>query len=221
MGIVNLTPNLKVVGGLRYETTQLNVKAGDGTTGNIDLGDLLYSLNTIYALNDKSNLRLAATKTLARPNLRELAPFEQFDTKNGFFNVGNTQLKRTLIQNFDLRYELYPRTGELIALSGFYKDFSDPILRQFNPRATTPELRFINIPEAVVYGAELELRKQLDILGPAFRSFYFSSNVALIYSSYDIPEEEVAASRAINPAYDRSSRPFQGQAPYIVNLVLS
>jgi TonB-dependent receptor len=221
MGIVNLTPNLKVVGGLRYETTQLNVEAGDGTTGNIDLGDLLYSLNAIYALSDKSNLRLAATKTLARPNLRELAPFEQFDTKNGFFNVGNTQLKRTLIQNFDLRYELYPRTGELIALSGFYKNFSDPILRQFNPRATTPELRFINIPEALVYGAELELRKQLDIFGPAFRSFYFSSNFALIYSSYDIPEEELAASRAISPAYDRTSRPFQGQAPYIVNLILS
>jgi outer membrane receptor protein involved in Fe transport len=65
------------------------------------------------------------------------------------------------------------------------------------------------------------LRKQLDIFGSAFRSFYFSANFALIYSSYDIPEEELAASRAISPAYDRTSRPFQGQAPYIVNLILS
>jgi outer membrane receptor protein involved in Fe transport len=175
----------------------------------------------IYALNDKSNFRLAASKTLARPNLRELAPFEQFDAKNGFFNVGNTNLKRTLIQNFDFRYELYPRPGELIAFSTFYKRFQDPILRQFNPRATTPELRFINVDEATVLGAELEFRKQLDVLGGMFTNFFFSANFALIQSEYNIPAEEIAASRAIYPAYERTTRPFQGQAPYIVNLILS
>lgn len=221
MAIYNLTPKLKAIGGLRYETTNLEVTAGDGTTGKIDLGDLLYSLNLIYAIGENSNLRVAASKTLARPNMRELAPFEQFDTKNGFFNVGNTQLKRTLIQNYDLRYEFYPRPGELFALSGFYKNFQDPILRQFNPRATTPELRFINVPEAQVYGAELEFRKRLDAFGKFFENFYFSTNLALIQSTYDIPAEEIAASKTINPAYAETTRPFQGQAPYIVNVILS
>ena len=221
MTVLNLSTRLKAIGGLRYETTDLSVTAGDGTEGKIDLGDLLYSVNAIYTLNDKSNFRLAASKTLARPNLRELAPFEQFDAKNGFFNVGNTNLKRTLIQNYDLRYEIYPRPGELIAFSGFYKRFQDPILRQFNPRATTPELRFINVDEATVFGAELEFRKQLDVLGSLFSNFFFSANFALIQSEYKIPAEEIAASKAIYPAYDRTTRPFQGQAPYIVNLILS
>jgi outer membrane receptor protein involved in Fe transport len=221
MAIYNLTPKLKAVGGLRFESTNLEVEARDGTNADVNLGDLLYSVNLIYALNDKSNLRVAASKTLARPNLRELAPFEQFDAKNGFFNVGNTELKRTLIQNFDLRYELYPRSGELLAVSAFFKQFNDPIIRQFNPRATTPELRFINVDEAVVYGVELEFRKKLDVFGKMFENFYFSSNFALIKSSYDVPADEVRASTALFPDYNTLTRPFQGQAPYIANVILS
>ncbi|MDX2070729.1 MAG: TonB-dependent receptor [Haliscomenobacter sp.] len=223
MAIYNLTSKLKAIAGVRLESTQLEVESQDPTSGkgNINLTDLLYSGNLIYALSDKANIRIAASKTLARPNMRELAPFEQFDTKNGFFNVGNPNLKRTLIQNYDLRYELYPRTGELLAISAFYKNFDDPIIRAFNPRATIPELGFINIDQASVYGLELEFRKGLDFLGKTFENFFFSTNLALIKSEYDIPEEEFNNSRQLDPTYDTRTRPFQGQAPYIVNVILS
>lgn len=223
MGVFNITTNLKAIGGLRIETTDMSVTSQDTSVqkGAIDQLDYLYSLNLVYAFNEKANLRLAASKTLARPNLRELAPFEQFDTKNGFFNIGNPALQRTLIQNYDIRYELYPGAGELFAISAFYKKFDQPIIRAFNPRATIPELFFINIDEATVYGAEFEFRKGLGILSPALENFFFSTNFAYIFSEYKIPEDELANHKTIDPEYDQTTRPFQGQAPFIVNAVLS
>ena len=93
MTVYNFTPKLKTVLGARVETTDMYVESRDTSLApsQLDLTDLLYSANIIYALTEKSNLRLAATRTLARPNMRELAPFEQFDTKNGFFNIGNPE----------------------------------------------------------------------------------------------------------------------------------
>lgn len=218
-----LTPRLKLIGGVRMEATDISVVSQDTTVapGMIKQTDFLYSLNAIYTLTERSNLRLAASQTLARPNMRELAPFVQFDTKNGFFNVGNPALKRTIIYNYDVRYEFYPASGELIALSGYLKVFNDPIIRAFNPRATIPELSFINVDQARVYGVELEVRKQLVFLTPAFRNLYLNTNLALIHSSYRIPEAEIENSTNIDPRYDQTTRPFQGQAPYIINAILS
>lgn len=223
MAIYNFTANLKAIGGLRMESTQMSVESRDTLAGkgNINQTDLLYSLNLIYSLSEKANIRAAVSRTIARPNLRELAPFEQFDTKNGFFNVGNPNLQRTLIYNYDVRFEMYPRTGELIAVSLFYKQFNDPIIRAFNPRATIPELSYINVDEAVVYGAELEFRKGLGSLASALEHFYFSANLAFMKSAYPIPADELANHQAIDPTYDQTERPFQSQAPFIVNGILS
>lgn len=223
MGIFNITPKLKAVAGVRMETTDLQVQSEDPNIpqSKIDLTDYLYSVNLIYSLSEKANIRIAASKTLARPNMRELAPFVQFDTKNGFFNVGNPNLKRTLIQNYDIRYELYPRSGELLAISAFYKGFDEPIIRAFNPRATIPELFFINVNEASVYGAEIEFRKGLDFITPKFENLYFSTNLALIESAYDIPQNEIENSKNIDPSYNQTTRPFQGQAPFVANIILS
>ncbi|MBK6929317.1 MAG: TonB-dependent receptor [Saprospirales bacterium] len=219
----NILPRLKVVGGARVETTDLFVASRDTmlAPSALDLTDWLYSANLIYSLSEKTNIRLAATRTLARPNMRELTPFEQFDTKNGFFNLGNPALQRTLIDNYDIRYEFFPDLGEVIAVSAFYKQFRNPILRRFSPTATIPELGYINIGKANVYGLEFEFRKNLGFLGNVARNLYLGANFALIKSAYDIPADEVAASKQIDPSYDLTTRPFQGQAPFIVNTVLS
>ncbi|MBK7873791.1 MAG: TonB-dependent receptor [Saprospiraceae bacterium] len=223
MSILNITPNLKAIAGVRMETTNLTVESGNPNSpkGDIDLTDFLYSANLIYSLSEKANIRVAASRTLARPNMRELAPFLQFDLKDGTFNVGNPNLKRTLIQNYDIRFELYPRAGELLAISAFYKLFDEPIIRAFNPRASVPELSFVNVDEAKVYGVELEFRKGLDFISPTFEHFYFSTNLAIIESTYDIPADEVQNSKTIDPTYDQTTRPFQGQAPFITNFILS
>ncbi|HRG64375.1 MAG TPA: TonB-dependent receptor [Saprospiraceae bacterium] len=223
MAVYELTSRIKLVAGARLETTNLFVESRDTLLepSKLDLADLLYSGNVIYKLTEKSNLRLAASRTLARPNMRELAPFEQFDTKNGFFNIGNPGLQRTIIHNYDFRYELYPELGELIAVSAFYKKFNNPILRTFSPTATIPELGYVNIDESEVYGIELELRKSLSFISPKLANLFLTTNLAFIESEYKIPAAELKASQTIDPSYNQTVRPFQSQAPYIVNCILS
>lgn len=242
MGIFNITQKFKFIGGTRYEITDmfvisknidsLIIKLRDPETdaileadtiftqGKIKIADILPSINLIYDLTEKSKLRFGYSKTIARPNLRELAPFEQLDTKNGFFLMGNPQLKRTSIQNFDLRYEYYPDAGDMIALSAYYKDFTDPIIKAFNPTATIPELKFINVDKANVIGFEFEARKRLAFISEKIKDFTLATNFTLIKSETDIPEVEIRSSQAIDPSYNLTKRPFVGQSPYIINALI-
>jgi TonB-dependent receptor len=221
MGIIAAADWLKIVGGLRIEATQLDAVSRDTSVkkGNINQIDYLPSLGFIFALNEKMNIRLSGAKTLARPNLREIAPFEQFDTKNGFYLIGNPDLKQTAIWNADLRWEWFPRSGELIAVSVYYKKFFNPIVKQYNV-TSLPELKFINIPEAFVLGTELEIRKRLDFVWHKMKDFNFGGNVSYIYSRGKVPQKEIDESRNYDPNYNTTTRPFQGQPPYIVNLIL-
>lgn len=242
MGIFNITSKFKVIGGARYEITNMTVisknidsiivKSKDPITdaileadtlftkGNINIADILPSVNFVYDLTEKTKLRFAYSKTIARPNLRELAPFEQLDTKNGFFLVGNPLLKRTSIQNFDLRFEYYPDAGDLLAVSAYYKDFTDPIVRAFNPTATIPELKFVNVDKANVIGLEFELRKKLEFISQSLKNFTLATNFTLIKSETDIPEIEIQSSKNIDSTYNLTKRPFVGQSPYIVNAMV-
>ena len=67
----------------------------------------------------------------------------------------------------------------------------------------------------------MEFRKQLNFISPSLKNFTFSTNVAIINSGYDIPENEITNSKAIDIRYDLTRRPFQGQAPFITNFILS
>lgn len=223
MGIFNITKNLKVVGGLRTEYTLMQATSQDTSLpiSNSKFLDFLPSLNFIYSINSKMNIRLSGSRTIVRPNLREIAPFEQFDTKNGFFLLGNPNLKRTSIWNVDLRWDFFPRSGELIAISYYYKHFSNPIFKQYNPGATIPELQFINIKNAFITGIEIEFRKSLNFISPQIKELSVSANFAYIYSRYNIPENEIASSSFVDSGYTAKTRPFQGQSPYIVNLILA
>jgi len=222
MGIIAATDWFKIVGGLRLEKTNIQTVSRDTSVdvGDINQLDWLPSAGFIFALNEKMNIRLSGAKTLARPNLREIAPFEQLDTKDGFFIIGNPDLKQTSIWNADARWEWFPNAGELIAVSVYYKKFFNPIVKQYTVGATVPELKFINIDEAFVVGTELELRKRLDFVWHKLKDFTFGCNLSYIYSRYNIPQNEIDASKIVDSTYSATTRPFQGQPPYIVNLIL-
>lgn len=212
----------KVIAGARLENTDIFVQSQDTTlaVGEINQLDILPSLNLIYKLNDNMNVRATATQTLARPNMRELAPFVSFDFGGDFRIQGNPDLERTLIQNYDLRWEMFPNPGEIVAVSAYYKNFNNPIVTAFVPESANPLIRYVNVDQAQVYGVEVEFRKNLGFMGPAFEKFKFSTNVSLIESVVDIPEAEKAIIAEFNPAKG-TDRPFQGQSPYLVNAALN
>ena len=75
----------------------------------------------------KGEATAAFTRTLARPQVRELAPFAYTDYFNGRENGGDPELTLTKIWNADLRFEFFPTLREVAAFSIFYKNFKDPI----------------------------------------------------------------------------------------------
>lgn len=200
-------------------TTLLKYPQLDGETNLYHNLDVLPSLNVNYQLNDVSKLRVAYSRTLARPNFRELAPFASFTVDGGFVLVGNPDLKRTLIDNLDLRWEAIGDGGEMLSLSAFYKYFRNPIERAFNPKAQNTELSYRNVGQAFLAGFEVELRKKLGFLHEGLTPFSIASNFSWVFSRTTIDAEELMLIRADDPeASDK--RPMYGQAPYTGNVIL-
>lgn len=214
-----LTERLRAIAGARIEDAEFLVTNGEDQ-GTLDDNDVLPSLNLIYSLTDNSNLRFAAGRTLARPTFREKAPYTSFDFfADGNF-AGNPDLKRTLMENFDLRWERFSRPGEILAASVFYKEFENPIERAYNVRFSSEfgERTFLNVDEATVMGIELEVRKAFDFITDTSASqLSFGANLSLIESEVDLPEEELAFLRTRDPNIS-PTRELQGQSPYILNL---
>lgn len=212
------TGNWRFIGGLRLEQTDIRVQSRDTAlaTGRIEQLDLLPALNVVYQLKEDMNLRASFTRTLARPNMRELAPFTSFDFIGGFRITGNPELRRTLVTNYDLRWEMFPTSGELVAVSAYYKSFDDPIGKAFVPEAANPEIRYVNVSDAMVYGLELELRKKLAFLSHALEKLRFQGNCSYIWSVMAIPDTERDIVRRFNPEKGET-RPFPGQSPWLVN----
>lgn len=216
---LSLTRRLRFVGGVRYETTEMRTVSADTTLprGELDNRDWLPSANFVYSLTDNMNLRAAATRTLARPTFRELAPYSTFDFVGDFVFSGNAQLERTLITNYDLRWEWFVRPGEILAASTFYKRFEDPIERVILTSVGNNSLSVQNVDEATVYGVELEARKRLDDVAGLLRNFQVGGNLTLVQSEVSIPQAELDVIRAADPDA-ATSRRLQGQSPYLVNL---
>ena len=211
-----LTNRLKFIGGARYEKTELFAISEDETKpqGGIDESNILPSANLIYALGseEKMNIRLAYSQTLARPNMREIAPFEGFDPITREIYIGNPELDKSDIQNFDIRWEWFLKPGELIAISGYYKDFKNPITQIYR-RAPNPEIQFVNVEGANLYGVELELRKDLSFLGSSnfFQNLKLNTNFSVIESSMDVLDVS---------GLEPDERPFEGQPSFILNTAL-
>ncbi|MFO7446376.1 MAG: TonB-dependent receptor [Ignavibacteriaceae bacterium] len=212
--------SLKFVGGARYEMSKMDVY-GKGQKGFLDDKDILPSLNFIYELTENMNIRTSYGKTLARPNFREKAPYANFNFAADFIFLGNPDLKRTLIDNYDLRWEWFLRPGEIIAVSGFYKHFKNPIERVINVLFASEggEVFYENIDKADVIGLEIEVRKRLDEVSDVLSNLSIGANISVIDSKVDVPEGELAVIRALDPNAV-STRSLQGQSPYLFNLEL-
>lgn len=222
--------SLRFVGGARIEKNDINLESFDDTRDQIKGGfnetNILPSLNLIYELNDQMNLRGSFSQTVANPELRELAPF-RFDSYRTAL-VGNPFLEQTTIQNYDLRWEWFPRFGELIALSLFYKNIDKPLeVVSLAGFGSTPEETTNNGKTAKNYGLEIEFRKKLDFLTESLSNFSISTNVTFVKSEieqgkyiyrFNTSSGELEAF-PVSPSLS-GKRKMQGQSPYVVNVNL-
>lgn len=223
MGDIDVTTWFRTVVGVRIEHTDLEVISKDPRLpiGKINTDDVLPALNLIFRPTERTNLRLNYGRTVARPIMREMAPYENFDFIGSYFVIGNPDLKRTLIDNFDLRLEWFPSNIEVLSFSLFYKNFTNPIERAIDTRfnSTSVQLQFRNVDAATAYGAEIEIRKNLDFVWERLKNFQISVNYSLIRSLVDISPLELESRREFNPSVS-SQRPMYGQSPYVLNMAL-
>lgn len=211
---------LRVVAGVRYEENHMvtESKKADIDKGELNDHDFLPALNLTWSVVDNMNLRFNYTRTLSRPTFREIAPFASFSPVAPTI-VGNPNLKRTLIDNIDFKWEYFMRPGEVISAGLFYKSFINPIEMVDNPVAANPEISFQNVDQAKVYGVELDLNKKLDFVN-FLKDFSLGVNFSYIYSEVAIDSVELEAIHAVDPGHPGTRQLF-GQAPYIVNALLS
>jgi TonB-dependent receptor len=205
--------DFKIVTGLRFENSvqKLSSKSRTGEPINVNekYNDLFPSLNLTYQPTDKTNIRFAVSRTLARPEFRELAPFTYFDFITNELVQGNTNLRRSLITNYDLRLEIYPGPRELFSVSGFYKKFANPIEQVLRSSSSFDPIRsYENGKDARNFGVEFEVRKTLDFIGQLFEKFMAIGNLSLIDSKIELNEK----------GFQLGKRPLQGQADFILNL---
>jgi len=233
MDEMEITKKLKTIFGVRTEKATIDY---DGYYSNIPFkkrvhDELVFlpSLNFIYALNDNTNLRLSYSQTVARPSFKEKSNAHIQDpiSQNNF--IGNLNLKETNINNVDIRWENFFSRGEMISVSGFYKNFNNPIELvpfQLSPNSIQPK----NTKQALVYGGELEMKKSLTKEDSKF-NISVGANVSYIISKVDTKqvivdisgktEYELRKENARNGETISQYRTMQGQSPFIVNASLN
>ncbi|TAH38836.1 MAG: TonB-dependent receptor [Bacteroidetes bacterium] len=216
-----ITQKLNLVWGIRIENfiQKLNSfgYSNDTIKVNTNYVDVLPSLNANFSISEKSNIRFAASKTVARPEFRELAPFSFYDFSTATSIEGNDSLKRTEIYNFDLRFETFPENGQVVSASLFYKKFKNPIEPVVESSgAGSRKISFENATGSYVVGIEFEWRKNLSLL-ESIVNWKQWSNFS-IYGNLALMESKVDKSGDLRAGSDR---PMQGQSPYLINGGLS
>jgi hypothetical protein len=214
-----LSDDLRVIWGARLEYFEQFLRTRDLSAKQILINTEAYkflpSLNISYNVSNKNIVRLSASKTVSRPEFREIAPFQFFDYESTFGVRGNPDLKTTDIYNFDARFEMYPGAGEAITFGGFYKRFVNPIEFRLDPGSvlTRRNYFFQNAKDANTYGLELEVRKNLKFLGgnsELLSDFSVFANFTYIFSQVSFNDELLG--KVVS-----ADRPVQGQSPYLIN----
>jgi hypothetical protein len=211
-----LTHWLRITGGTRREQWQLALYQGTraapiGDPTRRKTSDDLWSGNITFSLSDRQNIRLAGYRTVARPDPRELAPDYYIAITGDCANQGNPLLQSTRIINADLRWEYFPRPGELFSISAFAKDFTAPIGELLTyPGSSLCTVGYVNLDFATIRGAEFELRRALDFLPGPFSRLGFGLNVTAVRSA-----SEITGGPDLVLKY-----PLQGQSDLLANVNL-
>lgn len=202
---------LSVYAGMRYEYSNTSLTANtrdyehSPAKRNYTYSDIFPSVNSTIRVSDNQQMRLGYGKSVNRPEFREISTSVFYDFDLASDVQGNTDLKACYIQNFDLRYEIYPSRSELISFGIFYKHFDSPIEWTYTVAGGTNLVySFVNADKSRSYGLEFDFKKDLDFMG--LRDFSINANFSLIDSEVEFD----AQSRD-------KDRPMQGQSPYLIN----
>lgn len=215
-GTYQFTEKLTTVLGIRYDNvfqnmlynTNMSNTEVDGPS-EIKKNYILPSANVKYALTDKSNLRASASMSYTLPQFIETAYFKNTFSTGSI--IGNKDLVPVENLNFDVKWELFPKQGELFSVGAFYKHLKNPIARV---EASNNVLTFFNVgSSAQVAGAELEFKKNVlsTSTSNGENTLSVGANLSYLYSTQKLQNE-----KAIFTNYNGESK-LQGASPFLMN----
>lgn len=232
-----LASYVKIVGGARFEDTQISIinypesevnwiPPGSSSTVELNPGDadvtfkqsdVLPSIGLQVDPIETVTLRASYSQTVARQTFKELSPIQQQEYLGGDVFIGNPTLQMSALQNYDLRVDYRPYEGSLISASYFYKDIQDPIeyvQRIVDFAYTTP----VNYPEGTLSGYEFEVRQQMGHFWDELEGLMIGGNVTLIDSEVTLPPEEAALFETPNINAPMPSRDMTNAPDYLYNI---
>ncbi len=235
---IDIVDGVSLNAGVRYETAKQTVVPIQVFTvpnaslagTNLDRDYFLPAATLTWEVADRMQVRLNASKTIARPQFRELIFQNYFDPETNRSFRGNPLLTDSQLYNAEARYEWYFARDQRVSLSGFYKKIKNPIetFSSFNDNNVVSS--FANAPEATLYGAELELQKYFSMSGVGTSDFWQSRRAVVIANyTYTTSDVKVGANdtvavfgSAATQATDffRDGTPLTGQSDHLVNLQL-
>lgn len=250
-GMLDLHPvsKLRMAGGVRFEKTTIESKVDTAnvfvdpaiTKGNVAPVFVnpvsryavnykpYYSVNLTYNLTSLMNVRMAYNTTLARPEIREMTNVFDFDPFQQALVVGNPSLINQHTRSYDFRWEWFPHTREVLAVSVFGKQIDNQLEKVFSlntagTSATFPEFPTIayrnNPNRGKVWGIELEVVKDLGRITSSLQNFYAGTNISLVQSDVVKTNERLEAARIIDRQSPKNSPLFE-QAPYSINAYMN
>ncbi|TVP76808.1 MAG: TonB-dependent receptor [Gemmatimonadales bacterium] len=203
MATLNLG-RVRVVGGTRWERTDIDYRGNEviyDMSGNYvstsPLSDqqsydgFFPSLQARVRLGSAANLRLAATRTLARPSFYDMVPYEEVNPDNGIINRGNPELQPSFIRNLDASIERFlPARAGLLSLGVFHKDVDSYITEQLfieteGQWTGFPVRQPVNGLDATVWGIEATWVQDLNFLPGALGGLGVSTNYTFSDSEAD------------------------------------
>ncbi|MGA1227647.1 MAG: TonB-dependent receptor domain-containing protein [Tamlana sp.] len=191
---------------------------------------LLPTLNIKYSINEDQNIRFTASQTVSLPEFKEVAPFvyESIATRIGgnpdilgstntnFTNVADKGYSEIL--NIDLKYEWFLSKSEIFSLAAFSKEIKNPINLVVGADATGTQRYFRTGNKATIYGAEIELRKNLITTEDNDAKLSFGLNATFMHTEQDLYENIVGT---YNLSFNRNKDELQGASPFILNADLN
>lgn len=229
-----LTDALQLDAGVRYEKAKLVVSPiqvfNDVTTGtaptSLNNGYWLPAATLTWSFRDDMQVRVNASKTIARPQFRELIYQFYFDPDTNRTYRGNPNLQDSTLTNAEARYEWYFDRDQRFSVSGFWKKIKNPIESFVSLESDNFVTSFANAPEADLYGVELELQKYFDLSD--WGGMWEGRRIALIpnytwtKSKLKVKEGDTtsyylaASNRALD--YFTDGAPLTGQSEHIANV---
>lgn len=232
-----IVPGITVDAGVRFEKGRQSVTGVDVySTGVTEFNQIrkdywLPAATITVEAAQGLQFRLSGSKTIGRPQFRELIAQPFLDPESNRFYRGNPFLQDSELWNGDIRAEWYMGREERLTASAFYKKIKNPV-ETFTTISDTYSVTtsFANAPEAQLYGLEFEAQKYLPLDRWSSSPFLQSRRIVLI-GNYTYTQSELKVSEGDTtipysyttgplPAasdYFLDGAPLTGQSDHLVN----